>query len=468
MRILHTADWHLGHTLRGHSRQREHEHFLGWLVDTVVERRVDAVLIAGDVFDSANPPPFAWRLWFEFLGALRRRRPGVQVVVIAGNHDSAARLEAPRDLLAAFDVHVLGRVRRDADGRLLADQLLIPLVGVEDSEARALVVAIPFLRASDVAVVRDVERDGAERDGAERKGTEREGGAGESKAVAIPRAGESVERHELGSADGDDPLIVGMRALHSELFEAARSRLESGQALVAMAHGYLVGGMLSELSERKVLGGNQHALPVDLFPDDCDYVALGHLHRPQKVAMRENVRYCGSPIPLSMPEREHPHHVVFADLADGALEKVWSLRVPRLVPLLRIPERGELEPEAAMAAVAALPARDAEDGLLDEDLRPLLEIAVRVPEPMPSLAERLVTAAADRDVRLARIELKTTAAPSGGEPDGSTSRDLATLLPEELFRLRYAREHEGAVPKRLLAAFRELVDEVENGSEVAP
>ena len=145
-------------------------------------------------------------------------------------------------------------------------------------------------------------------------------------------------------ADLGDPMIDGMRALHAELFAAVRSRLGGGQAMVAVAHGYLVGGMLSELSERKVLGGNQHALPVDLFPDDCAYIALGHLHRPQLVARNDHIRYCGSPIPLSMPEREHAHHVVFADIAAGRLDKVWSLRVPRLVPLLRIPERGELEP----------------------------------------------------------------------------------------------------------------------------
>src|SRR5690606_35070594 len=129
-------------------------------------------------------------------------------------------------------------------------------------------------------------------------------------------------------------------------------------ALVAMAHGYLVGGALSELSERKVLGGNQHALPLDLFPADCAYIALGHLHRPQALGGREHVRYCGSPIPLSMPERLHAHHVVFADLDGERLAKVWSLRVPRPAPMVRIPEHGALAPDEALAAVAALPPRD--------------------------------------------------------------------------------------------------------------
>lgn len=434
MRILHTADWHLGHTLRDHSRQLEHEHFLGWLVDTVVEREVDAILIAGDVFDSANPPPPAWRLWFEFLGALKRRRPAVQVVVIAGNHDSPARLEAPRDLLAAFDVRVVGRVERTGDGRVRTDGLLVPLRG-PDGEPAALCVAIPFLRASDVLAFAPVRSDVP---------------AAARPDYVLPRPGEV----------GGDPLIDGMRVLHEQLFDAARARRVPGQALVAMAHGYLVGGVLSELSERKVLGGNQHALPVDLFPDDCAYVALGHLHRPQRVAGREHVRYCGSPIALSMPERVHAHHVVFVDLDGAELEKFWSLRVPRRVPLLRIPERGECEPEEAFAELEKLPPRDP---ATDDGERPLLEVGIRLAQPAPSIGERIAGICAEKEVRLARIEVVTTGTGVDGPGDVGPQRELTALAPEELFRLRYAREHEGEIPEKLIAAFRELLDDVEHG-----
>ncbi|MFN3243553.1 MAG: exonuclease SbcCD subunit D C-terminal domain-containing protein [Planctomycetota bacterium] len=428
MRILHTADWHLGHTLRDHARTAEHAHFLSWLVDTVVERRVDAVLIAGDVFDSANPPPAAWRMWFAFLGELKQKKPDVQVVVIAGNHDSAARLEAPRELLAAFDVRVVGRLGRAADGALKVDDVIVPLRDAS-GEVVAQCVAIPFLRASDVTGLapRDDEHD----------------------AEVVPRPVDP----------GRDPLIDGMRALHEELFAAARDRRTDGQALVAMAHGYLVGGALSELSERKVLGGNQHALPVDLFPDDCAYTALGHLHRPQAVGgvQRDEVRYSGSPIPLSMPERLHAHHVVFCDLDGAAVEKIWSLRTPRLVELVRLPERGELDPDAALQAVEALPPRDDE---MADDLRPLVEVAVRLEQPSPSVAERIARAIADRNARLVRVEVVLA-----GGPDSAPAapRELASLQPEEVFVRRYRRDFDGDVPAPLLRAFRELLDEVEHG-----
>ena len=445
MRILHTADWHLGHTLRDHSRAAEHEHFLRWLVQTVVDREVDALLLAGDVFDSANPPPAALRTWFRFLGDLKQARPSVQVVVIAGNHDSAARLLAPRELLAAFDVRVVGVVERGRDGRLQADELLVPLRGPSGA-VEALCVAIPFLRASDVLSL--VPPPVAEAPPAERANGD----------YVLPRP-----VAEVAATDDRDPLLDGMRALHAELFTAARARRQPGQALVAIAHGYLVGGALSELSERKVLGGNQHALPLDLFPPDCAYVALGHLHRPQPLAGLDHVRYSGSPIPLSMPERLHAHHVVFADLAAGALQKVWSLRVPRLVPLLRLPEHGALAPDDALAAVAALPARVAGK---HEELRPLVEVAVRMAQPSPQFAERIARAIADRDARLVRIEIVAEVRPDaapGAEP--APPVELRSLEPEEVFARRYAKDFPSAVPDQLLAAFRELLDFVQRGGE---
>ena len=446
MRILHTADWHLGHTLRDHSRQAEHAHFLRWLVDTVVAREVDALLVAGDVFDAANPPPAALRQWYQFLGELKRARPAVQVVVIAGNHDSAARLTAPRELLAAFDVRIVGSLERDATGRLCAEDLLVPLRAA-DGRTAAWCVAIPFLRGSDVLALLPPSPEAVAVAGGPVT-TSRDD-------FVLPRPGEAA-----GEAAGEtnDLLLAGMRRLHRELFAAAAAVRQPGQALVAMAHGYLVGGAISELSERKVLGGNQHALPLDLFPVDCAYVALGHLHRPQPLGGSDHVRYSGSPIPLSMPERVHAHHVVFADLDGERLAKVWSLRVPRLVPLLRLPEHGELEPEAALAAVAALPPRDAAKA---DELRPLVEVVVRLPQPSPLLGERIARAIADREARLVRVDVVMTG--DAGPPAGAPRPiELASLQPEDVFVRRYRRDHAAPVPEPLLTAFRELLDDVEH------
>ena len=457
MRILHTADWHLGHNLRDHARTAEHAYFLNWLVATVVERRVDALLIAGDVFDGANPPPIAWRMWFEFLGKLKQAQPTVQVVVIAGNHDSAQRIEAPRELLSAFDVRVVGQLQRGSDGKLHTENVIVPLRDASGAVV-AQCVAVPFLRASDVIGLAPTTEAKPEQSGDDYVLPRPfEMAAPVDSQAVVPQ---TVDPQPVDAQPVDaqpvDPLIGGMRTLHEELFAEARALRQPGQALVAMAHGYLVGGALSELSERKVLGGNQHALPIDLFPDDCRYVALGHLHRPQPLGGHDHIRYSGSPIPLSMPERSHAHHVVFCDLEGDGVEKIWSLRTPRLVELTRIPERGELDPDAALAAVAALAERDVSIG---EDLLPLVEVAIRLSQPSPSIAERIARAIADKHARLVRVEVVLADGPKSAP---RAPRDLASLSPEQVFVRRYHRDFEGDVPAPLMKAFRELLEEVEH------
>jgi exonuclease SbcD len=149
MKLLHTSDWHLGHTLLDADREVEHDEFLSWLLDTIEAHEVDALLVTGDIFDSANPPATAQRAWYRFLVEAGRRRKGLQVVAIAGNHDSAARLEAPREVLASLDVTVVGELPC-ADGRLDPARLLVPLRDREGVR-RAWVAAVPYLRSSDLA-----------------------------------------------------------------------------------------------------------------------------------------------------------------------------------------------------------------------------------------------------------------------------------------------------------------------------
>src|SRR5215831_16337428 len=146
MRLVHTSDWHLGHMLRGEvTRDYEHAAFLGWLVETCVREAADALVITCDVFDSATPPATAERMWFELLAALRRARPAIDIVAIAGNHDSPARLGAASSVLRELGVHVVGGLPRLGDGGLDLDRILIPVAG-----GRGLVAAVPFLRPVDL------------------------------------------------------------------------------------------------------------------------------------------------------------------------------------------------------------------------------------------------------------------------------------------------------------------------------
>ena len=279
MRLLHTSDWHLGHTLHEASREEEHAAFLEWLLDTIEERDVDALLVTGDIFDSSNPPASAQRSWYRFLVAAGQRRPGLRVVAIAGNHDSAARLEAPREVLAALDVTVVGELPR-VDGRLDPERLLVPLSD-RDGVRRAWVAAVPYLRPSDLA--------------------------------GLPGAGD-----DEGEALGVDPKATRVAAVYAEAAAAARRKKRDGEAIVLTGHLYAAGTKLSELSERKIQKGNLEAVSLDAFDEDVAYVALGHLHLAQMVGGRENVRYAGSPIPLALSEAGYRHEVVLVELPERA------------------------------------------------------------------------------------------------------------------------------------------------------
>lgn len=415
MRILHTSDWHLGQTLHGVGREHEHGAFLDWLLDVVGERGVDAVLVAGDVFDTANPPAQAQAAWYRFLAAARERFPALDLVVIGGNHDSAARLDAPGPMLDALGIRVVGGLPRRPGGALDLDRLLVPLRDAS-GETAAWVAAVPFLRPADLP---DEDRAGG----------------------------------------GADPLVAGVRALYAEVLAEARRRRRGTEALVALGHCYAAGTRLSELSERKILGGNQHALPPDLFPDDLAYAALGHLHLAQRVGRDDRMRYSGSPLPLALSESGYPHQVCLADLDRDGPIRVEFLRVPRAVEILHVPEDGPRPLAEVLGLLAALPEADP-DHL--EVARPYLEVRVLLDAPAPALRREVEAALAGKAPRLLKITVHHTGhgQPMGPAPGRQHLRDFS---PEEVFLQCYRRSHEGDPSAELLAAFHELLEDVEQG-----
>jgi len=403
MRFLHTSDWHLGHTLKGWSRSEEHAAFLGWLEGALVQEEIDVLLVAGDIFDTANPSAAAQETWYAFLARARRRNPDLDIVVIGGNHDSASRLDAPNPLLRALGVHVVGGFLRLGERVQDIDSLLVPVTG-RDGE-RAIVAAVPFLRPPDLPVL------------------------------------------EVGE---DDALVEGVRAVYREVTDRALTR-SSGGAIVAMGHLYMAGGELSELSERRILGGNQHALPVDLFPPELVYVALGHLHRAQRLG-DGRVRYSGSPIPLSMAEAGYPHQVVLVDVRGGVLESSRALHVPHRVEMMRIPEAGSAALPEVILAIKELPERST----IEESLRPFLDVEIRREKPEPGLQQQILDAVSDRAVRLVRIATVDT----GGKlplADALRGKTLDALTPEQVFVERHRRHYEAPPTPELIAAFHELL-----------
>ena len=404
MRLLHTSDWHLGQTLHNYERGYEHQRFLDWLLDTLVAERVDVLLVAGDVFDNANPSAASQKQLYVFLQQARARLPALQLVVVAGNHDSAGRLEAPGPLLAAHGTHVIGHVLRDEDGQIDLERLLLPLTG-SDGQVQAWCLAVPFLRPGDVP--------------------------------------------KLPAGDAQDAYLGGIALLYRQLADLALARRQPGQAIVAMGHCHMVGGEMSNDSERRIVIGGTEMLPSGIFDAAIAYAALGHLHKAQAVGGQEHIRYCGSPIPPSFAEVNYRHQVLCLDIDGEQLQEVRVIEVPRAVPLLRVPAT----PAPLAEVLERLVALDVPDA--PAEAQPFLEVRVRLDAPEPGLRTRIETALDGKPVRLAKIE--TSSAARASAPDSMTLDQLGQLQPDDIFRLLYQQKYAKDAPPELLSALAELL-----------
>ena len=404
MRLLHTSDWHLGQTLHNYERGYEHQRFLDWLLDTLVAERVDVLLVAGDVFDNANPSAASQKQLYVFLQQARARLPALQLIVVAGNHDSAGRLEAPAPLLAAHGTHVIGHLLRGENGDIDLERLLLPLSGA-DGRVQAWCLAVPFLRPGDVP--------------------------------------------KLPAGDTQDAYLGGIALLYRQLTDLALARRQPGQAILAMGHCHMVGGEMSNESERRIVIGGTEMLPSGIFDTAIAYAALGHLHKAQAVGGQEHIRYCGSPIPLSFAEVNYRHQVLCLDIDGEQLREVRVIEVPRAVPLLRVPAT----PAPIAEVLAQLAALDVPDA--PAEAQPLLEVRVRLDAPEPGLRTRIETALDGKPVRLAKIETSSTARSSA--PENMTLDQLSQLQPDDIFRRLYQQKYAKEAPPELLSALAELL-----------
>ncbi|HWD32531.1 exonuclease SbcCD subunit D C-terminal domain-containing protein [Pseudomonas caricapapayae] len=411
MRLFHTSDWHLGQTLHGQERDFEHACFLDWLLGQLKLRQPDALLIAGDIFDTVNPPVKAQERLYDFIVQAHEQQPKLNIVMIAGNHDSGSRIELPAPLMRRLRTHALGRVQWLDDGVLDSDRLLIPLTNARGKVA-AWCLALPFLRPAEVT----------------------------------------------GAHLGED-YLRGIGQVHERLIAAALERRKPGQALIAVSHAHMAGGSVSEDSERSLIIGNAEALPASLFSKDISYVALGHLHKPQRVNREERIRYSGSPIPLSFSEIGYPHQILEIELDGSTLASVESRLIPRAVHLQRL---GPAPLAEILEQLADLPVVD----LLDDPQRqPWLEVRVRLDEPQPDLRQQLESALDGKAVRLVRIGAEYAGNREGEDMDDAALVELGQMTPQELFSRAWAQAYGNAVDEQTLADFALLLQDVQQQEE---
>lgn len=287
MKLLHTSDWHIGRALYGRKRYEEFEGFLNWLVDFIETENIDVLLVAGDVFDNSTPSNRAQELYYRFLCrvASSERR---HVVVIAGNHDSPSFLNAPKELLKFLNIHVVGCASEQPE-----DELLV--LSAQDGVPMVIVCAIPYLRDRDIRTA---------------------------------EAGESVEDKERKIVDG----IKTHYRLVCDAAEQRRALLGKHVPIVAMGHLFAAGGQTVDGDGvRELYIGSLAQVKRDVFPECIDYVALGHLHIPQRVGGSDIVRYSGSPLPIGFGEAEQEKSVTLVELSGRP--QVRNISVPRFQEL---------------------------------------------------------------------------------------------------------------------------------------
>ncbi len=404
LRLLHTSDWHLGQHFMGKTRQAEHQAFCDWLIGQVREQAVDVVLIAGDIFDTGAPPSYAREQYNRFVVDLRDS--GAQLVVLGGNHDSVATLGESRSLLGRLGARVVPAVAENPE-----DQLLV--LDKRDGSPGALLCAIPFLRPRD---------------------------------LLRSEAGQSAE-------DKQRSLQEAIAGHYRELFALAeRRRAELGGALPIIASGHLttVGASASD-SVREIYVGALEAFPTNAFPAAA-YIALGHIHRPQKVGGLEHIRYCGSPIPLAFDEARQEKQVLLVDLDSDGLRAVTPLPVPRFQPLASL--RGSL---AELKGAIADAAREG-----SATLPVWLDVTVTASDYRSDLWAQVASLCEGLPVDLFCVRGARDSI--GARLVGESRETLDELTPHDVFARRLASETlDDALQQRLHDLHRQVLGELQDG-----
>lgn len=298
-RLLHTSDWHLGQNFYGKSRANEHQQFLNWLLEQVTNHEIDAVIVAGDIFDTGTPPSYAREMYFDFIVSMREKN--CQLVILAGNHDSVAMLGESKQLLSHLSCQVITSTSDDVEQQVLT-------LNNRHGEVGAVICAIPFIRPRDII--------------------------GSS---AGQTAREKQQSLQQAISDHYQSLYQHAQTLASQ----SLSPKSEEQVLPIIATGHLTTvGVTASESVRDIYIGTLEAFPANAFPN-ADYIALGHIHRSQVVAKSAHIRYCGSPIALSFDEANQKKKVLIAEFKQAKLAQVIEQEIPCFQPLLMVKSKLE-------------------------------------------------------------------------------------------------------------------------------
>ncbi len=386
MKIIHTADWHIGQRLHERSRLDEHEQFLDWLFDTIQEHKVELLLVSGDIFDTSLPSAEATNLYYRFLYRLFNETD-TYTVITAGNHDSARHLEAPRAFLKMGRIHVVG----------LATEVSKCVLPFPPDNPRVMVAAVPYLTEAELPHV--------------------------SYETEIKRNERYRER---------------LKAFYADCVSEMPRELPK----ILMGHLFVDGGKVTD-SERNIQIGGATAIHATDFPDGVDYVALGHLHRPQTIKGTDYpIRYSGSPIPLRFNEAGYKKKVYLLELSDdGILARDEAIEIPVFKELCTVTGDEEFVLWDAQTQVW--------DGKY-------IQVKLELNKPQMGVNDKIRQAFSARGGEVLSVEVEVPEMTGGSEISVEDMKD-----PKEIFEQFHKAKFDGEPPDETLKqTFHELIQMV--------
>jgi exonuclease SbcD len=405
MKILHTADWHLGHYLRGQENNRfdEHEYFLRWLLDMIESHSIDLLIVAGDIFDSTNPPHWAEEQYYRFLAEVRQTHCK-NVLIIGGNHDSPNNLNAPKQILNFLDIHVIGKASEVPE-----DEIII--INNKKSSIQLVVGAVPFLRDSDIR-----------------------------RSVNAENIMETERR-----------IKEGILQHYAQIAHLVKKYKEEGIPVIATGHLYAAKSHTSD-SEKEIHIGNQGQIDAERLPPIFDYIALGHIHRPQKVAGLNHIRYSGSPIPLSFSEYTDHKQVIIIEVDEKGLTDLQEIPIPLMRPLLSF--KGTID--------------DVSKQILDykkmTTLSPWAEVKINTKEYEYNIHERIQAFGKQVGLDILKVSIEHDKTGVQNDTIPTNLQSLHELTPLQVFKQKCENEQvnlEEDKYKEVLEAFQSLLEEVD-------
>ncbi len=409
MKIIHTSDWHLGQYFYTRSRAAEHQAFLDWLLQQVELLHIDAIIVAGDIFDTGSPPSYAREMYNRFVVALQPTR--CQLIILAGNHDSVSTLNESRQLLACLNTQVITHAATDSGDHLL-------LLSNRQGEPAALLCAIPYLRSRD---------------------------------IVFSQAG-------LTGKEKQQQLMSAISDYYQRSYQQAVQLRDARQwpdlPIIATGHLTTVGVSTSE-AVRDIYIGTLSAFPAQYFPP-ADYIALGHIHKPQSVGGQAQIRYSGSPIALSFDEADDEKSVTLLEWQKGTPLQISQLKIPCFQPMLTL--KGNLSEISQQLTELPSPPKGQ---------RLWLDIEIKEQHYLSDLQQRIEALMTDRPVDIVLLRRYRPKDQDNWQTDMSTTLD--DLSVQQVFQRRLqGSDLSEEAQRRLNHLFAEILEQLQQSPEDKP